>query len=213
MACTTVETVLAAFVDVPRSVSPFPVLVVHPFAEEDAEGFEGRLAGLRELPPALGRVNRLIERSPALRVYSQVDARRRLGVWEAFDVERAMREAPLVKAAGLPFDEGTALGRLPDPRAWNVLALRPVSNDFLVKSAAARLETFRDAALGGRVAWRFKLDGSNDWLRTPSFGREDLKAWARARRWSFADLVLAEARNTVIHADADGGVERDLAVH
>ncbi|OJW22527.1 MAG: hypothetical protein BGO49_00640 [Planctomycetales bacterium 71-10] len=136
---TTVETSLAAFVDVPRSVSPFPVLVVHPFAEEDVEGFEARLEGLAELPPALGRVNRLLERSPALRVYSQVDARRRLGVWEAFDVERAMREAPLVKAAGLPFDEGTALGRLPDPRAWNVLSLRPVPRDFLVKSAGASL--------------------------------------------------------------------------
>ena len=123
---TTVETSLAAFVDVPRSVSPFPVLVVHPFAEEDVEGFEARLEGLAELPPALGRVNRL-------------DARRRLGVWEAFDVERAMREAPLVKAAGLPFDEGTALGRLPDPRAWNVLSLRPVPRDFLVKSAGASL--------------------------------------------------------------------------
>lgn len=200
--------VLAAFVDAPRSVSARPILVLHPMGDEDAEAFAGRLEGMKTLPPALQRASMVRERSFLLRAYAGVDARRLMGVWEPFGVERAEREGLPAKSASLPFDDGTAMGRLPDPRAWNLLRMRPVPREFLLRSGCESIETFREGRGGARIGWRFKVEGSNDWIQTPSFGADDLAAWSRRPRpQSFGDAQVEDALNLMIHTDADGGVE------
>jgi len=205
---------LAAMVPVPVQVARHPILVAVPFSREAAEDMAERLEWMARTAGERPRALMFREATHALEAYAQVDESRVRSLWDVVDADQALRSRGLARKAGLPADPARGSCRFPRPREWNPVPRLEPPRSHRLEVDAQVLELFREVVgrrpgvrartVPCRLEWRFRVRGSDRWLRTPSISPEDLERWeGPAAAAGEGRRAYAEAMKHIIQSDED----------